>query len=180
MKNKIETFKNINKNMKTLHTYISEKLVLTNKSKIRKMSPFHPDYDKLQKIEPKVDFNSEGICDAIFNLLWHFKDRGDEFKLDYPDFDHGVDCGNPITAFKNKLEKCGSLHSICHVLNEKWSDEENCRPDDRWAFYACISSWYEELEYFEKPYYCYDLEHYIIYHDKFFTNKLLKEGWLND
>jgi hypothetical protein len=182
MKNKIETFKNINKNMKTLHTYISEKLVLTNKTKIRKTTTCHPDYDKLQKTEPKVDFNNDGICDSFANFLWQFEREGDVLKLDYPDFDHGVDSDNPTEfnpsqLFKKKLEKCGSLHSICHVLNEKWSDEQNCRPDDRWAFYAAISSFYEE-EYFEKPYHCEDLEHYIIYNDKQLTNKLLNGGWL--
>ena len=140
--------------MKNLTTYISEKLVLTNnwlnKSKICKIAPYHLDYDELQKKTPKFKFNEEGICDSIFNLLCYFKDQGDDFKLDYPGFDHGVDSDNPIIAFKNKLEKCGSLHSVCHVLNEKWSDEDNLPEDDRWAFYSCIGDWYEELEYFDK------------------------------
>lgn len=169
--------------MKTLHTYISEKLVLTNKSKIRKTTTCHPDYDKLQKTEPKLDFGDVEICDSISNFLWQFEKNGDVLKLDYPGFDHNVDSENPTEfnpsqLFKKKLEKCESLHSICHVLNEKWSDEDNLPDDDRWAFYACIAEFYEDCGLDLGEYHCKDMEHYIIYNDKHLTNRLLKGSWL--
>ena len=157
---------------------------MNNNSKIRKQKEnYHPDYDELQNRKPKLDFDINGICDSISNFLWALERDGENLKLDYPGFDHGVNSDNPAEfnpsqLFKKKLEKCGSLHSICHVLNEKWSDDDNLPEDDRWAFYACISSWYEELGYFEKPYHCEDLEHYIIYNDKNLTNKLLSDSWL--
>jgi hypothetical protein len=163
--------------MKTLHTYISEKLLI-NKNSEQMSVCFHPDYDELQKKKPKFNFDDNGICDSILNLLWSMESNNDDLKLDYPGFDHDVDGDDPQKSFKNKLEKCGSLHSICHVLNEKWSDEENLSEDDRWEFYSSISSWYEELGYFEKPYHCKDLEHYIIYNDKRLTNELLNGSWL--
>ena len=164
--------------MKTLQQHITEKLVLNNKSKIRAMATCHPDYDELQKKKPKFDFTIDAICDCISNLIWAYERDGEVFNLDYPGFDHGVDCNDIKKSFRDKLEKCGSLHSICYVLNEKWSDEDNCPSDDRWSFYSCLATWYEDLGYFEEPYHCEDLEHYIIYNDKALTNKLLAGSWL--
>ena len=146
--------------MKTLNNYLTEKLKLS------------------KNLKPSIEFEKGIIADAIYNVFWgvddqikrnNKKDIEDYFiRFDYPGFDHNIDGKYDSFAegFVAKVKAVGSLYDVCHFLNEKWSDEEKCRPDDRWAFYATVASYYEDMGGYDEPYHCRDMENFIAYYDE--------------
>lgn len=154
--------------MKTLHTYISEKLVI-NKNSGQNNVNFHPNYDELQKKTPKEKFDDYSLYDSFLNYFEQCDKDNTNCFFD-PAFNF-ITTKKQTKAFHEALKEFNSLHQVCYILNNSMSDEAGVSGDNRWVFYNGLSDWYYDMT--EQEYLYEDLEHYIIYNDKKLTNVLL-------